>query len=227
MNRPIYVVGGSKGGVGKSLVTMALVHQLSQSGDDVFLIDADTSNPDVLKSYQNEIRSEDVSLDDADGWIRLVDICDENKGSVVVVNTAARNNTGVAQYSSTLSRSLEELERRLVTLWVINRQRDSLELLEDFLNAIPDAALHVVKNGHFGADQKFELFNGSKVKKAIEARGGKSVLFPDLADRVADGIYSGRLSLAEAWKTMPIGNRAELRRWLEEVDKVLPGLLDG
>ena len=94
MNRPIYVVGGSKGGVGKSLVTMALVHQLSQSGDDVFLIDADTSNPDVLKSYQNEIRCEDVSLDDADGWIRLVDICDENKGSVVVVNTAARNNTG-------------------------------------------------------------------------------------------------------------------------------------
>ena len=66
-----------------------------------------------------------------------------------------------------------------------------------------------------------------KVKKAIEARGGKSVLFPDLADRVADGMYSGRLSLAEAWKTMPIGNRAELRRWLEEVDKVLPGLLDG
>ena len=50
MNKPIYVVGGSKGGVGKSLVTMALVHYLKENDDEVFLIDADTSNPDVLKS---------------------------------------------------------------------------------------------------------------------------------------------------------------------------------
>ena len=220
MTKPIYIVGGSKGGVGKSLVSMALVNHLSQAGEEVFLIDADTSNPDVWKCYEGEIASELVNLDEADGWIRFVNICDENKGSAVVVNTAARNNSGVASYGKTLSQSLEELERQLVTLWVINRQRDSLELLQDYIDAIPNSTVHVFKNGYFGADAKFELYNGSKVKKSVEAKGGSSLLFPDMADRVSDDIYSNRLSIAKAWQTMPIGNRAELRRWLEEVDKV-------
>ena len=178
MNKPIYVVGGSKGGVGKSLVTMALVHYLKENSEQVFLIDADTSNPDVLKSYETEVTCKLVNLDDADGWIQFVNICDEHKENVVVVNTAARNNVGVAQYGGTLSKSLDELERHLVTLWVINRQRDSLELLQDYMEAIPNSTLHVVKNGYFGADAKFELYNVSDLKKAVEGNGGRSVLFP-------------------------------------------------
>ncbi len=77
MNKPIYVVGGSKGGVGKSLVTMALVHYLKENDDEVFLIDADTSNPDVLKSYEQEVTCKLVNLDDADGWIQFVNIAHE------------------------------------------------------------------------------------------------------------------------------------------------------
>ena len=139
MNKPIYVVGGSKGGVGKSLVSMAMTHFLTEAREKVFLIDADTSNPDVFKSYGAEVQCELVNLDDADGWIRFVNICDENKDAAVVVNTAARNNQGVAAYGATLSKSLEELDGTLVTLWVINRQRDSLELLKDYIEAIPDS----------------------------------------------------------------------------------------
>ncbi|MDE2579096.1 MAG: protein mobD [Hyphomicrobiales bacterium] len=222
MNKPIYVVGGSKGGVGKSLVTMALIHYLGSQAESekVFLIDADTSNPDVFKSYEEEVSSERVNLDEADGWIRFVNICDENKDAIIVVNTAARNNMGVAAYGGTLSQSLEELERRLVTLWVINRQRDSIELLQDYMDAIPNSVIHVLKNGYFGADSKFELYHRTNVKKAIEKIGGKSLLFPDMADRVSDDLYSNRLSIAKGQETMPIGNRAELRRWLEEVNKV-------
>ena len=137
MNKPIYVVGGSKGGVGKSLVSMAMTHFLTEAREKVFLIDADTSNPDVFKSYGAEVQCELVNLDDADGWIRFVNICDENKDAAVVVNTAARNNQGVAAYGATLSKSLEELDRDLVTLWVINRQRDSLELLEGLYRGDP------------------------------------------------------------------------------------------
>lgn len=221
MNKPIYVAGGSKGGVGKSLVTMALIHYLTEAGDDVFVIEADTSNPDVLKNYENEVECETVNLDGADGWIRFVDICDENKEKSIVVNTAARNNVGVGAYGGTLSQSLEEMERELVTLWVINRQRDSLELLEDYMEAIPNSRVHVVKNGYFGADAKFELYNGSDVKKSVEKSGGRSLLFPDMADRVSDDIYSSRLSIAKAAQSMSMGNRAELRRWLGEVYKVL------
>ena len=95
-----------------------------------------------------------------------------------------------------------------------------VDRLQHFCIAPGAATVHVLKNGYFGADAKFELYNGSQVKTSVEKQGGRSLLFPDMADRVSDDLYSNRLSIARAWQTMPIGNRAELRRWLEEVNKL-------
>jgi hypothetical protein len=113
----------------------------------------------------------------------------------------------------------------MVALWVINRQRDSVELLRDFMDAMPHADVHVVRNGYFGEERKFEIYNGSKVRESVEGRGGRSVTLPDLADRVADDIYTQRLALSAAAKVLPIGNRAELGRWRGEVRKVLAQVL--
>jgi hypothetical protein len=224
MAKSIYLIGGSKGGVGKSLVTMAAVDYLQEQGESVLLIESDTSNPDVWKAYKDSTKTELVNLDEADGWIELVNLCDSNSDSVIVINTAARNNKGVSAYGETLNSTLAELKRKLITLWVINRQRDSLELLKEYMDAIPNAAVHVVRNGHFGEEKKFELYNGSKLRTSVEERGGQSVTFPDLADRVSDDIYSKRMSISVALKDLPIGNRAELTRWRNEVKKVLEGI---
>ncbi len=225
MAKNIYLVGGSKGGVGKSLVTMAVVDLLESMGESVLLIESDTSNPDVWKTYKEEVETELVDLDQADGWIELVNLCESRPESVAVINTAARNNTGVSAYGETLNSTLAELKRKLVTLWVINRQRDSLELLKSYMDAIPNAAVHVVRNGYFGEEKKFELYNGSKLRKEVEDRGGQSVTFPDLADRVSDDLYSKRFSIAKASTELPLGNRAELLRWRGEVKRTLEGLL--
>jgi hypothetical protein len=200
---------------------MATVDYLQEQGESVLLIESDTSNPDVWKAYKESTETELVNLDEADGWIQLVNICDSKPDSVAVINTAARNNKGVSAYGETLNSTLAELKRELVTLWVINRQRDSLELLKEYMEAIPNANIHVVRNGHFGEEKKFELYNGSKLRAAVEERGGKSVTFPDMADRVSDDVYSKRMSIAVALKELPIGNRAELSRWRGEVKKML------
>ena len=225
MAKNIVLIGGSKGGVGKSLVTMATVDLLQGAGESVLLIESDTSNPDVWKNYKDEVDTELIDLDQADGWIELVNLCDSKPDSVVVLNTAARNNTGVSSYGETLNSTLAELKRKLVTLWVINRQRDSLELLKGYMDALPNAAVHVVRNGYFGEEKKFELYNGSKLRKDVEERGGQSITFPDLADRVSDDLYSKRLSIAKAATELPLGNRAELLRWRGEVKKSLEGTL--
>jgi len=221
----IYWVGGSKGGVGKSMMTVAMLDHLLEQGTKAVLVECDTSNPDVWKAYREHVETELIDLDEADGWIHLVNTCDSHREGVVVINTAARNNLAVKQYGSTLDSSLEELGSELVALWVINRQRDSLELLREFIDAVPKAAVHVVRNGYFGDEKKFELYNGSKIREEIEGRGGKSITLPDLADRVADDIYSRRIPLMVAAKELPIGNRAELGRWRGEVRKVLAGVL--
>lgn len=215
----IYFVGGSKGGVGKSMVAMALLDYLKANGHEPLLIETDTSNPDVEKCYRSEVRVETIGLDDADGWIELINKADEFKGPVVV-NTAARNNAGVSSYGETLRGALGDMKRKFVTLWVINRQRDSLELLKQYLETFPSFKAHVIRNLFAGTEAKFELYNGSALRKQIEGADGLSLNFPDLADRVSDDLYSKRLSIEKAMVELPIGNRAELGRWRNEAAKL-------
>jgi len=215
--QPIYLVGGSKGGVGKSMVTLALADHLQRRDIHAVLVETDTSNPDVMKALRDEMKCAAYDLDDADGWIGFVNFCDTHRGAAVIVNTAARNQTGVARYGGTLARTLDELERQLVVLWVINRQRDSLELLHIFGQTFPDTVTHVVRNGYFGTPDKFALYQESQLRKSIETKG-RSLDFPDLADRVADELRSQRISIRKAAETMQIGQRAELFRWRELCD---------
>ncbi|WP_175835909.1 protein mobD [Burkholderia anthina] len=211
-NPPIYMVGGSKGGVGKSFVTLALVDYLQRTDINVVLVETDTSNPDVMKAVHAEIECASCNLDDVSGWIDFVNFCDTHRAAIVVVNTAARSQAGVEQYGGTLASALDELARRLVVLLVINRQRDSLELLLKFGATFPNAITHVVRNGYFGSPEKFTLYRDSQLRNAVEAQG-QSLDFPDLADRVADELRSQRLSVGNAAQTMHIGERAELLRW--------------
>ena len=227
MGSRIYWIGGGKGGVGKSMVSMALVDYLVLQGAPLYLVDSDTSNPDVYKSYREAVPCELLDLDKVDGWIHLVNLCDTHRDKVVVVNTAARSNSAVTKFGTTLSTSLEELGRSLVALWAINRQRDSLELLKEFMDALTDCRVHVLRNMYFGDETKFELYAGSKLRPRVESTGGKSLSFPDLADRVADDLYKDRLTIAAAATKLPLGNRAELRRWRAAVSRVMAEVVDG
>lgn len=215
----IYLVGGSKGGVGKSMVTMAVMDMLTERGEKILLVESDTSNPDVWKSHKDLHESMLIDLDKSDGWVELVNAANDKPEHVVVINTAARSNRGVANYGVTLQSTLEEMKRDLVTLWVINRQKDSLELLREFLETITVGDVHVIRNGYFGPTERFELYGSSRIKVAIEERGGRSLTLPDLADRVSDQLYTQRMAISTALRELPLGNRAELLRWRAEVRK--------
>lgn len=225
MSKRIYLSGGSKGGVGKSLVSMAVIDYLQERGETVLLIESDTSNPDVYKCYQATTETAVINLETADGWIKLVNTCDSKPDSVIVINTQAANSKSVTAYSETLTATLEELKRELVTLWSINTQRDSLALLNKYLDAVPNSLVHVVRNLHYGDVEDFDMYEESKARTAVEARGGKVINLPKMADRVAKEIYSDRFSISAASKDMPIGNRAEVQRWRRHVARAFEGII--
>lgn len=204
----IFWIGGSKGGVGKSAVSMAILDYLKDSKP--MLLETDTANPDVAKAYSNDVRTEVLDLDESDGWIQLINLCQEHLGPVVI-NSAAR--TEVGKNGQSLDLALPELRRELIVFWVINRQRDSIELLKDFISGVKSGQVHVVRNLYFGAGTKFELFQKSNIRQEIEESGGSVLDFPDLADRVADDLYTKRFSIQRAGMELPIGNRIELARW--------------
>jgi hypothetical protein len=213
MNEPIIIVSGSKGGVGKSLTTMALLDYFLLNHKYLKLFDADVNNPDVYRCYGQQADGEVLDLNDVDGWIRMVNLCDASPYKAVVVNTPAQSNMTVSKHAPILLDSLAELARPLITLWVINRQRDSLEMLKDYMDYMNGGMIHVVCNGYFGEAHKFELYKSSPIRETVKALGGKSLFLPDLADRVTDDLYGKRTTLAEAAQQFKLGDRAELQRW--------------
>ncbi len=228
MGNPIYYVGGSKGGVGKSAVASGLVDYLLVAGKSLLLVEGDTANPDVGWAYENEkgVAHVRINLDHPDGWSDLLDDIEKHKDRTVVINTPARNNMSVMRSSKTLTDSLEELDRELVVFWVINRQRDSIELLKEFMSKMEGAHIHVVRNLHHGMAEEFSMYNASALRLTIETEcKGSTFDFPSLAGRVADALNVKRLAISKGVVDLTLGNRAELRRWRREVAKSFAGVI--
>jgi hypothetical protein len=221
MSKALILVGGGKGGVGKSLFSMAVVDFLESTKEATFLIETDTSVPDVFKTYRETVEGELVNLDEREGWIELVNLVESRPESTIVINTGARNQTGITNFGRTLRKALPELKRKLGVFWLIDRKRESLELLSDFSEALPEAEIHVVRNMYLGAESRFELYNGSNMRTAIEKAGGKSLNFPELADRVTDAMNKGRLTIAKACRELSFGDRIEVERWRDECREML------
>lgn len=211
----VCLIGGSKGGVGKTTVSLAGVHYLLERGEEPLLIEADTANPDVGKVYGKSVETLYLNLDEKEGWMDLTNRLAQHPEQTVIINTPARSGEGVKLYGMLLSESLQELDRELVTLWVINSQRDSLQLLREYLDAMQGGTTHVLRNLYHGPERKFELYNASKIRETIEAKG-KTLNFPDVADRISDQLHSDRQTIEHVIANAPLGNRAEVNRWVKE-----------
>lgn len=245
--RKLIVVGGGKGGVGKSIGTQAIVDTLLYSGQDetdpdsVFVLETDTSNPDVSKVYlkfgsDDDQRSRtrvtgapivrEIALDDENGFIEtgnIIEGLDRTTNRYVVINSAARATHNFVQYESILRDVATHCGMECVMLWFINRQRDSLELLADWMDAVKDEAwtTSVVKNTYFGNADKFTRFDTGKLKNRVHA----VATFPELNDLVADKLVDERLGLWNADNRLTIAERSALARFRSEARKALAGVI--
>jgi len=195
--------------------SIGLLDYFEMRSRKVSLVETDTANPDVGKAYQKDVKSFSlVNLDENEGWLDLLDIVDASKDDEVVVNTAARNNEGVNRYGSMFDEKLNEFDWPFISLFLINQQRDSCEMLTEYMNVVTHGRIHVVRNQFFGiAPSLFELYDNSPLRKSIEAKQGLSLYLPQLATRVTNLVQSSRLTLERAWQTATLGSRAEIERW--------------
>lgn len=211
--RRVYVIGNDKGGVGKSLTAMGLIDYLLQRGEKPFLVECDTANPDVWKAYGRTIDSATIGLDDLDGWLELLDQCAHDREQTIVLNQGARSKVSIERFGDRLLEGLRRLESELITFWVINAQRDSLELLKDYASYLPGTTIHVVRNEFFAPSDRFE-YNASKLRTEIEALGGCTLTLPALATRVTTQLYGAqRLTLESSATSGPFGTQIETQRW--------------
>ena len=226
-NNTIYVIGGGKGGVGKSITSHELVDCLripvldtaatpSPEPNNVCYIESDDSNPDTYKAIHNSagVNAEVCNLDNEDGYVRLVNTIGTRTDLPVVINTAARATATLVDHGGLLATAAQEQGRKLVMLWVINRQRDSLELLRQWLDSKQAySAVYGVRNLYFGAPEKFDRYNNGRLKTEITG----TIDLPEVTAELADYLTDHRLCF---WserdrdgKAFSLGYRLALNSW--------------
>jgi hypothetical protein len=200
----IYYVGGGKGGVGKSMVSMTLVQFLiDKYGESktINLIETDESNPDVGRVYRGKIPVTNAILDENEkGWILMSELIETSTSTLFVINSAARSNMGIRKHGRNFASVLEsgKVPYSLVTLWPMNRQKDSVNLLEDFLGYVTFGSVFPALNCYFGEPGDFTLYSKRLSESHIlKSRVSKTLNFPALADIIADDFYTGGRTIPE------------------------------
>lgn len=219
----VIIIGGGKGGVGKSMVTMGIIDVLLTNGEQVVLVESDDSNPDTHKALSKLVTSEICNLDNEDGFIKLGNIIEANPTAYVVVNSAARATKGIIEHGGIVADVVKEQKRELVMLWPINRQRDSIELLKEFLDGTSGSydATYVLKNTYFGSTEKFSRFDSSTQKSRVTG----TLDYPELNDLLADKIIDKRLAFSAAVDGFSISERSVLTRFRNAINKTLEVVL--
>ncbi len=223
-NNNVFYVGGSKGGVGKSLFTFILANYFLEKNSNILLVDSDTDNPDVYKAHKDmglpNLTCAMNRLDSRNDWMDLSNLMEKYPDHLVIINGAARTKETVQENGEMFWEMLEMLKRRMTAFWLINIQRDSVELLHSFQQSLPKATIHVCRNLFFGKPERFEVYNSSKAREKIEEQS-KTLDFPDLSPRVATALYSRRQPIKTAYEQMQISERVELSRWKNLCVKML------
>jgi hypothetical protein len=204
MKDTIFYVGGGKGGVGKSMISIVLVQFLIDKFGDyktVHLVETDESNPDVGRIYKSKIPVSNVILDENQkGWILMGNVIEKSTDTIFIINSAARSNMGIRKNGGIFAAMLEsgKAPYDFVTLWPMNRQKDSVFLLEDFLVHIPLGKVYPIRNNYFGEPDDFTLYaKYHRESDLLRSRVATTLDFPALADIIADDFYTGGRTIPE------------------------------
>lgn len=222
MNK-IIVVGGGKGGVGKTTVAMAVVDTLLKQDKEVIFIESDKENSDGFFALENIIPCVVCDLSETDGWALLGLTIEQNPKKWIVINTAAGATKHIDAFGHLLVAPATELDIDLVMLWPINRQRDCLELLNKFFeteSASSYKSTYVVKNTYFGDAKKFARFDNSKIRE----RTTGTINMPELYDMLTDKIVDNRWAFSNT-TGLSIVERSILNKFRNDVEKSFGVLL--
>lgn len=195
----IIVIHGDKGGVGKSMVAMAIADYVQGTGAPVAVMDADTQNPDVSRMFDGVIPVAQANLREENGWMDLTDFVTQHIGHTIILNTPAGIGEYMKAHLAEFAHYLKSLEvpAEMEMWWTMNVQHDSVNLLNEAYKNYGEhfARIRVVCNLHFANDNASEdgpflLWFKSTLRTQLEKKGGITIPFPGLHIRVVAKLFA-------------------------------------
>ena len=229
----INLVGGEKGGIGKSVLSRVLVQYHIDKNIPFKAFDGDLSQGALMRYYGEFAEAVDIrEYESAD---RIVEQAVES-GLNVVVDLPAQASTAIDRWvmDSGLTEFGEELGVKL-TLWhVMDDGTDSVRLLDRALSVYGDSLDYVLVKNH-GRGSDFSYFDASEAKEKALEYGARIIDFPELhaasmrkIDRVGASLWAAANNKDEAvGPTLGMLERQRVRVWLSNAYKLLDQVFAG
>jgi cellulose biosynthesis protein BcsQ len=226
----IHLIGGEKGGVGKSLVARILAQYLIDHAQAFQAFDADRTHGALLRFYAQY--TQPALLDDFHSFDRVVEAAAADPHKTVLVDLSAQSFAPLVRWMED-SRVLEtatELQLTITYWHVMDAGRDSVELLRLLLDQF-EARLPLVLVLNQVRGEQFDLLERSGQRARAQQLGAKSMVLQRLADATMQKLDASNTSFwaavnqsSTASGTLGLLERQRLTVWLkrayEQIDLV-------
>jgi hypothetical protein len=217
----LHLIGGEKGGVGKSVVARLLAQYWLDHAKPFTSFDTDRSHGALLRYYRDFSQPIEISrVEDLDQLIEASAPPDAR----VLVDLAAQ--TGRDLYDWLDAGEVLELARehgiRLVLWHVMDDGKDSVTVLSRLLERYGERANYVVVHNK-GRGSNFRLFHESPAAESVSKLGAPLLELPALhsgtmskIDRLDKSFWSAVNQHNEPGASLGIMERQRVRMWLRE-----------
>jgi len=229
MNK-IHLIGGEKGGVGKSVVARVVAQYLIDKNIPFIGFDTDRSHGSLMRFYAGY--ASPVVIDNYDSLDAIVEAIVEQPDKRVLVDLAAQTHDALVKWMdvSGVLETAEELGVSFVYWHVMDSGKDSVDLLKKLFDRFGTRLNYVIVLNQLRGDN-FEIFNTSGERERAEGLNAKIITIKCLHESVINKIDAGSTSFWAAQtksttevKGLGLLDRQRVKLWLrdayEQIDSV-------
>lgn len=227
----IHLIGGEKGGVGKSVLSRVLAQYYIDREIPFKAFDADLSHGALMRYYREF--SEPIDISKFESFDTIIETAMETNKQVLV-DLPAQSTAMVDRWIS--ESDLVEFCKEndiILTMWhVMDDGTDSVRLLEKTLETYENVPNYVLVR-NFGRGADFSFFDDSEARKWAEVMGARVMDLPGLhagamrkIDRVGASLWAAANNKDEAsGPTLGMLERQRVKVWLRNAYTAIDAVL--
>lgn len=226
----VHLIGGEKGGVGKSVMSRVFAQYCIDRGVPFQGFDSDRSHGSFMRFYQDY--AEHVGLEDFQSLDQLAEAALRGVGRQVIVDLAAQSSTSLRGWmDDTGVLDLFQDADVAVNCWhILDDGRDSLEMLGRLMDDFGPKVRYVVVLNH-GRGARFDAFHASREKTRAQELGARFIELPKLhegsmrqVDHSNSSFWSAVNAAENGEQLLGILDRQRVKVWLRKVYAELDSL---
>ena len=192
MNK-IHLIGGEKGGVGKSVVARVVAQYMIDKNIPFLGFDTDRSHGSLLRFYSDY--ASPVVVDSYESLDSIVEAASDQPDKRILVDLAAQTHDPLVKWmnESGVLEAAEELQVSFYYWHVMDSGKDSVDLLKKLFDRFGARLQYVLVLNQLRGDN-FEIFNQSGERDNALALGARVITIKRLHEPVINKIDAGSTS---------------------------------